>query len=369
MAKVRTVLSSSMDKHGALAAQQAQAWEEQASERLEIRYPLANLTPSPKNPRRISLDKAGVTGEKVAELAIRGDETLEQWFERMDQFLTDLQKTDPVASEVWSDLFDMALSIRTSGLLQPIVANHDGVIIAGERRWTASLLASLANGRVLLRKMNSVSETVSRFIENIQRKDLSLAETVSGLRDVMAEMSGEPCHPENEAITIKAIRELMGKGQTQSALFRSFCRLPDDDPVLRGILNGAYTDKEVAYEDAKKRLSELRKIKAGIELRDTEEPVDDQSSGSTPKGKAGPRVPAIKARLPGTEGGKVFLNAVATIPELPDPVLERINYVREHWTGAPDKVRRNLMATLLDTLFDELDALDDLEPDATEGAA
>ena len=49
----------------------------QGEEKLEISYPLEQLKPSPRNPRRITLTAAGVTPERIAELSIKPREEYE----------------------------------------------------------------------------------------------------------------------------------------------------------------------------------------------------------------------------------------------------------------------------------------------------
>ncbi|MEH6688727.1 MAG: ParB/RepB/Spo0J family partition protein [Halopseudomonas sabulinigri] len=380
MAKARTLLStSSSDAHAELASQHAAAWNSQSSERLDPKCDLTSLRPSPNNPRRRSLDRAGVTHEKITELARRDGEGLDSWLDRLDDFCESLRMSDPVAATTWSELIDISVSISTSELLQPIVANKEGIIIAGERRWWASLLASIPVNRVFIREMSSVTETVSRFIENVLRSDLSLPEMISGLRAVLAEVTGEPCGPDNSKITIKQVRSLVGKGTTQSAHYRAFCRLPEDDPILQKLMVGAYSDKEVAYSDASKRLDELRREKAGIQTKTTSIPANDESCAdpsdtssestdksnerTTPDPKEAQsalmaKLPPLRTRLPGTGGGKAFLHAVESIPDLPVKIIEQIATVKNEWEPAGDKTRRKMLQSLLNKVFDELDALD-----------
>ncbi len=85
---------------------------------------------------------------------------------------------------------DLTQSIRTRGVLSPIILRRaeDGyVIIAGERRWTASQAAGLE--RIPARVMD-VSPEEARLIqlaENLQREDLNPIEEAEGFHLLMQE--------------------------------------------------------------------------------------------------------------------------------------------------------------------------------------
>lgn len=338
-------------------------------ERMELNYPLAQLTPSPDNPRRISLDRAGVTPERVGELAVRPTESLDQWIARLDAFLETVRKDDPLAHETWSDLIDLAISLYTGELLQPIVATQKGVIIAGERRWTASLLAGKSHNRVIIRSMTENEQTLYRLIENIQRSDLSVAEQAAGARAYFAELTGKPCGPDNTQIDIKLVRQVIGGGNTRAAYLRAICRLPEDDQLLKTILADGFNSLRAAYEAASERLGEIRRNSALV-TTDSEpggktDPASVQSTGTPAKSST--RQPTVKARLPGTRGGVQFLQTLTSIPGISPAMTERVVSVAKAWPDAPEKVRKNLLSKLMDALFEELEGQSDGD-DATEGA-
>ncbi len=76
-------------------------------------------------------------------------------------------------------LFELAESLKTFGLIQPlIVKEEDGYysIIAGERRWRAARIAKLPTLPVIIKEYNAVEMLQVALIENIQRKDLNPVE-------------------------------------------------------------------------------------------------------------------------------------------------------------------------------------------------
>lgn len=363
MSSGRRHLGTVIDDQAEIAASHLLNLEANKLERLETNYPLASLKPSPANPRRLSLDNAGVTPEQIAELAIRSREGLEEWAARLEAFLDALEsrKVSPKVLSVWTELFDLAISIQTTDLLQPIVAKLDGEIIAGERRWTACQLAGKPYSRVILRQVADHLEHIYRLIENLHRSDLSTAETSLAIRHVMAEMTGNPCGPDNADLTMQKIQSVLGSGQTQSAYYRAICRLPEGDALLAQIVSGAYTSLRAAYEDASKRLRELATLTStGSELQ---LPVPETPPAKSKPAAKADALPQFKARIPGTEGGLRFIQAIESIDGVNDETLERIKAIRTGWAGAPDKARKKMFTEALERLFTDLDQL---EPD-TEG--
>src|SRR5216117_1826743 len=76
-------------------------------------------------------------------------------------------------------LHELAQSIKTNGVIQPIVVRRIGErfhIIAGERRWRAAKLAGLLRVPVIVRDVAAGQEKSLlevALIENIQREDLN----------------------------------------------------------------------------------------------------------------------------------------------------------------------------------------------------
>ena len=74
-------------------------------------------------------------------------------------------------------LQDLANSIRTQGVIQPIIVRSIGdkkyEIIAGERRWRAAQLAGLQSVPALVKSINDETASAMALIENVQREDLN----------------------------------------------------------------------------------------------------------------------------------------------------------------------------------------------------
>jgi len=90
-----------------------------------------------------------------------------------------------------SSLEELAASIRTQGLMQPILArpigNNRYEIIAGERRWRAAKIAGLAEVPALVREVPDSSALAMALVENIQREDLNPLEEAGGVQRLIGE--------------------------------------------------------------------------------------------------------------------------------------------------------------------------------------
>ncbi|WP_326534369.1 ParB/RepB/Spo0J family partition protein [Pseudorhodoferax sp.] len=90
-------------------------------------------------------------------------------------------------------LYELAESIRSQGIMQPILVRPIGggrfEVIAGERRMRAALLAGLDEVPVLVREVPDEAAAVMALIENIQREDLNPLEEAQGLQRLVNEFS------------------------------------------------------------------------------------------------------------------------------------------------------------------------------------
>ena len=88
-------------------------------------------------------------------------------------------------------LDELAASIKTQGLLQPLVvravARDRYELIAGERRWRAAQRAGLTELPALVREVPEQTVLALALIENIQREDLSPLEEAQALQRLIEE--------------------------------------------------------------------------------------------------------------------------------------------------------------------------------------
>ncbi|MCL2721088.1 MAG: ParB/RepB/Spo0J family partition protein [Treponema sp.] len=88
-----------------------------------------------------------------------------------------------------TELQELAESIKTYGIIQPIIAANAGdgtyIIIAGERRTRAARLASLTAVPVIIRDYTDQKRLEVSLIENIQRTDLNPIEEAAAYKNLM----------------------------------------------------------------------------------------------------------------------------------------------------------------------------------------
>ncbi|MFZ0218700.1 MAG: ParB/RepB/Spo0J family partition protein [Candidatus Aquirickettsiella sp.] len=105
-------------------------------------------------------------------------------------------------------LEDLANSIRTQGIINPIVVRLIGEncyeIIAGERRWRAAQLANLNEVPVLIKVISDETALAISLIENIQRQDLNPLEEAEGIQRLINEFK----------LTHQEIAKTLGRSRT-----------------------------------------------------------------------------------------------------------------------------------------------------------
>jgi ParB family chromosome partitioning protein len=76
-----------------------------------------------------------------------------------------------------TSLNELAASIKTYGIIQPIVVSPASggtyTLIAGERRWRASQIAKLSHVPAIIRSTKQLEQLELAILENVQRVDLS----------------------------------------------------------------------------------------------------------------------------------------------------------------------------------------------------
>ena len=85
-------------------------------------------------------------------------------------------------------LQELAASIRTYGILQPLTVRRRGGVyelVAGERRLRAAKLAGLSEVPCILLSVDEEQSGMVALVENLQRRDLDYIEEAEGLARLM----------------------------------------------------------------------------------------------------------------------------------------------------------------------------------------
>ena len=90
----------------------------------------------------------------------------------------------------FNSLKELSDSIRTSGVIQPIIVRPEGEgyqLIAGERRWRAARQAGLQRVPAIVREATDAQSLELALIENLLREDLNPIEEADAYRKLLAQ--------------------------------------------------------------------------------------------------------------------------------------------------------------------------------------
>jgi ParB family chromosome partitioning protein len=169
---------------------------------------------------------------------------------------------------------DLARSIRSNGIIQPIVVRKvdEGYeIIAGERRWRAAQRAGLLKVPVVVRDIPEDRLLAVALIENIQREDLNPIEEAVAYRRL-----GDEFH-----LTQEQIAEAVGKDRSSVANYVRLLRLPQEvrSSVASNALSMGHARALLALSDEAAQLRVARDVVSrSLSVRETEALVKKAAS-------------------------------------------------------------------------------------------
>jgi ParB family chromosome partitioning protein len=202
-------------------------------------------------------------------------------------------------------LEDLASSIRSQGIIQPIVVRqifeNKYEIIAGERRWRAAQIAQLDVIPCLIRDVPDESAVAIALIENIQREDLNAMEEAQALDRLMAEFG----------LTHQEVATAVGKPRTTVSNLLRLNNLNDDVKLLleHGDIEMGHARALLALEgDTQNDAAQIVSGK-GLNVRDTENLVRRLLEPAKDKGpvKEDPDVQRLQTELSDNLGAPVSI--------------------------------------------------------------
>jgi ParB family transcriptional regulator, chromosome partitioning protein len=207
-------------------------------------------------------------------------------------------------------LRDLADSIRTQGIVQPLIvrpaADDNFELIAGERRWRAARLAGLTEVPVIVRQADDRAALELALIENLQRENLNPIEEAHGFAQLIEQFQ----------LTQEEAAARVGKSRAVVANALRLLKLaPDLQAYLRDDrLSVGHAKVLLSLPDHPRQLLAADRIlRQSLSVRQTEDLVahlQDQaasSRNSTPRkaGSIDPHVDQIQTRLRERLGTKV----------------------------------------------------------------
>jgi len=187
-------------------------------------------------------------------------------FQHVDIDLIDPSPFQPRTRFREEALEELARSIRSSGIIQPLVVRRSGSrfeLIAGERRWRAAQRAGYIRVPAVVREVRDEMALEMTLVENLQREDLNPVEQARAFQRLTDEFT----------LTQEQVAERTGKDRATIA--NSVRLLKLEAPILEmleeGKLSAGHARALLAIADPKERLELARRVaREGITVRQVE---------------------------------------------------------------------------------------------------
>ena len=204
-------------------------------------------------------------------------------------------------------LEELARSIKTHGVIQPIVVRKQGShyeVVAGERRWRAARIAGLSEVPCIVRELTDEQNMLVAIIENVQREDLNPIEEARGIRAMI----------EDYELTQDEVAKAVSKSRPYITNALRMLKLPDAvlDMVSAGKLSAGHARASLsAKEEEQTEIAKHVETK-GLSVREAEKlskrglSFDRKKPGKHPTKNAA--VKQIESELSSALGTKVNLS-------------------------------------------------------------
>lgn len=182
--------------------------------------------------------------------------------------------------QVMGDLSELIASIAEKGVIEPIIVRHRGdrfQIVAGERRYQASVQAGLRELPVVIREADDTEVLEVALIENLQRKDLTPFEEAEAMHGL-----AERCCYTHEDLARK-----LGKSRSSVTESLSLANMPEEVRNLcrlADISNKSLLLQVVRQDTPEKMTALVEKIASGgISTRQEARQVVTRPKAGRPK--------------------------------------------------------------------------------------
>ncbi len=173
------------------------------------------------------------------------------------------------------ELIELAQSIRSNGIVQPILVRPKGKqyqIVAGERRWRAAQRAELAKIPAVIRDVSDDKLLELALIENIQRQELNPIEEAKAYKKLIEKLG----------LTQEKVARQVGKTRTFITNYLRLLKLPQKiiGFVEEGKLSVGHARALLAVDDEPLQMELAGRImKTSWSVRETENAVKKINAG------------------------------------------------------------------------------------------
>ena len=187
--------------------------------------------------------------------------------EKLKTSLIDPKSGQPRKTFDQDSLAELADSIATHGVLQPILVRASGngryQIIAGERRWRAAKLANLSEIPAVILDRDDLASAEIALVENLQREDLNPIEEAAAFRALSEEFG----------LTQEDLSRRVGKSRSAVANATRLLELPDEAKAMvsSGALSAGHARTLLGLRDREQIVPLAKKCAAlGLSVRELE---------------------------------------------------------------------------------------------------
>ncbi len=175
-------------------------------------------------------------------------------------------------------LQELADSIRSQGIIQPVIVRPEGShfeLIAGERRWRAAPLAGLHKIPAVIREIDGKAAAAIALVENIQREDLNPLEESAALMRLIDEFD----------LTHQQVADSVGRSRAAVSNLLRLLDLanPVKDQINRGLLDMGHARALLALIRHDQIAIARLVVNRGLSVRETEQLVKRTLSGKSEK--------------------------------------------------------------------------------------
>ena len=214
------------------------------------------------------LERRPALGKGLSALIPDAPEPIRSGTTEVDIDLLSPNEQQPRLSTDDAKLEELARSVKSNGIIQPILVRRDGAryrIIAGERRWRAAQRAGLQRVPVVVREVPQGEQQLLELalIENLQRENLNPVDEALAYQRLADDFS----------LTQDQIAAAVGKDRSSIANFMRLLKLPDEvrGDLAAGSLSTGHARALLPLPDAAAQRQAAREVVSrGLSVRETE---------------------------------------------------------------------------------------------------
>jgi ParB family transcriptional regulator, chromosome partitioning protein len=232
----------------------------------------------PAPPTPVPTVQPHATGSSGAAAAAPARETVHAGPLQIDIDLIEPSPYQPRTRFREEALDELARSIQSSGIIQPLVVRPIGSrfqLIAGERRWRAAQRAGLTKVSAIVRQVPDELALEMTLVENIQREDLNAIEAARAFERLMDEFQ----------LTQESVAERTGKDRATVANSIRLLKLEPtiQDWIEEGKLTAGHGRALLAVADSSLRMRYAQRAsRGGLTVRQIERLASRRSRTASP---------------------------------------------------------------------------------------